>query len=82
MILFTSNWNPPEQRGVVRHEIRLRVDGYAFIHDGSSGAAGDRVESVGSPKLHNGTKLVSERFQTVPRRSDPAASHGKFAAAA
>src|SRR6266516_2791803 len=59
MILFTSNWNPPEQRGVVRHEIRLRVDGYAFIHDGSSGAAGDRVESVGSPKLRNGKLRLS-----------------------
>src|SRR5439155_11772473 len=76
---------PPDHRskkGVGHHEIRLRVDGYALIRDGSSCAAGDRAESVDSPQLHNGTKLVSNHFEAVPARADQAPGNGEFAAAA
>ena len=71
-----------EKRGVGHHEIRLRADCHAPGCNDSSCAASHQGESTQSPKLHNGTELVSNRPQAISRRTDQDTGDGEFASAA
>src|SRR5437870_12345330 len=85
VILFCAKFEFPGSKLFFRswsYEIRFSIGCCAVVRDGSSGAAGDHVESVDPAELHCGAQLVSHCVQAVPAGDDPAAHHGEFAAAA